>query len=219
MNSIAQQEAIIALRQQLGSRLQSATEWMKKTGQNTKCTSKKVSNARFSACDLFDQLPCGQITEIRCPRISCGGGLAMAALITAARARGRYVVLIDVGRGFLAEDFSDHVLECLLWAGCDSLSDALSAFEIAANDENFDLFLLDARNCPATDWKGLPTARWQRILHALRRRSAAAVVFCHPASGPAVTTRIAKSRLEPSIRLHLSDLLRERSALDVSLSA
>lgn len=213
---------LAGLRAQLGSRIQSGTERLRELtaeGADVSWRQEDSMEPQNGSEDAWlSRLPTGQITEIACPKASCGAGLALANLLAAARKAGRYVVLLDVGRGFDSEDFSDSELESLLWIGCSSITEAISALDIAVRDENFDLFLIDARGCPSSDWSGIPAGHWQRILHSLRRRTASAVVFWdqpHPARTS--ITRVAKQRLTPTNRLRLGDLQRDRAELTATL--
>lgn len=164
--------------------------------------------------ELVGNLRSGRITEVVVPGPSRGGGLVLAALLARARREGQYAVLLDVGSGFVIEGFSEHDLESLLWVGCDSVAQAVAAFDLVARDENFRWFILDGRDASAEDWRAVRPALWQRIAQPLRERGAGAVILARvPVTG------VAKDRYELAARLELGGLHEERSKLLAAVRA
>ncbi len=132
----------------------------------------------------------------------------MAELLALARRERRYVILLDVGRGFTPWSFSDRDLEVLLWVGCDNAQMAIEALDVATRDENFSLFLVDLRDSEAADWKSVRSSQWYRILGQMRERETAAVLF-----SPAPVTAASKVRVEVAVPMPLASLNENRAEL------
>ncbi|MDF1826553.1 MAG: hypothetical protein P1U68_18055 [Verrucomicrobiales bacterium] len=198
--------ALAAIRDQLGGRIRSGSDLLRvqETQQFQAATGLDGLNQH-----LGGGLPKGQLTEIISEAGSCGGGgLVMAAMLSRARREQQYVMLFDVGGSFTVESFPPVDLEALLWVGCSSPRESLEALDVASRDENFGLFLLDWRNCTASDWRGLRSSLWYRILGQLRERGTPAVLFA-----PESVTSVAKRKLEVSIPVTCRGLDEERELL------
>ncbi|MEX2578689.1 MAG: hypothetical protein WD342_06500 [Verrucomicrobiales bacterium] len=197
--------AVEAIRHQLGSRITSGGELLKlhETREARAATGMRGLNEQ-----LGGGLPRGQLTEIIAPGVSQGGGLVMAELLAQARRERRYAMLFDVGRGFTPECVPESDLESLLWVGCESAQQAVEALDIASRDENFQLFLLDLRDCEPSDWRAVKSNQWYRVLGQLRPREAVTVIFAREA-----VTSASKHRLAVDADLSLDSLDRERAAL------
>lgn len=150
----------------------------------------------------------GRLVEVLVPGPSRGGGLFLAALLAQARREGRYAALLDVGGGFAAEDHPARDLESLLWAGCDSVEQAVAAFDVVARDENFHWIVLDGREAAPEDWRRVRAALWRRLARHLRERGAVGVLMARGA-----VTTAAKDRHELVSRLDLASLHEERARL------
>ena len=200
--------ALAAIRDQLGTRIQSGSDLMRvRESRETRAT---TGLAGFEEA-LGGRLPAGQFTEI--VEGGCGGaGLLLASLLEKARCARHYVLLLDVGGGFAPEDVPERDLEGLLWVGCRGVEEAVEAFDIASRDENFSLFLLDLRGGASTDGRSVRASRWQRILGQLRQREAPGILF---ADEP--VTAVAKRRIRVEADLSCADLDRERGELWESL--
>jgi len=207
--------AIEAIRNQLGNRVVSGSEFLRlhETRDTRAATGLSGLNEQ-----LGGGLPRGQLTEI----VSSGegggaglggsglggSGLVFAELLAQARRERRYVMLFDVGCGFTPESFPEPDLEALLWVGCESAQQAVEALDIASRDENFQLFLLDLRGCEPSDWSNVRANQWYRVLGQLRPREAMAVIFARKA-----VTAASKHRLSVTANLSADSLDRERSVL------
>ncbi len=202
--------AMAAIRNQLGNRVVSGSEFLRL--HETKET-RAATGLRGLNKQLGGGLPRGQLTEIVAGE-SAGGsglggsGLVLAELLAQARRERRYAVLFDVGYGFTPECFPEVDLEGLLWVGCESVRQAVEAFDIASRDENFQLFLLDLRGCEPSDWCSVRANQWYRVLGQLRPREAMAVIFAKKAVTPA-----SKYRLSVEAGLSVESLDRERAEL------
>jgi len=162
---------------------------------------------------LDEELPRGQLTEI----VEGGGGgagLVLADLLARARRRRQYVLLLDVGCGFDPGSFPEADLESLLWVGCSSAGEAMEALDVAARDENFDLYLVDLRNCDSGEWRSLRPRQWYRVLGRMRTRGASAVLF----AGEAVTS-VSKRKIAVDLAMSCRDLERERPVLRAAVEA
>lgn len=205
--------ALAALREQLGNRVVTGSEFLRvQEAQET------VAESGLAALNQYfgGGLPKGQLTEIISERGSGGGGLVMAALLARARREQQYVMLLDVGSGFAPESFPPVDLEALLWVGCASPQEAVEALDVASRDENFACFLLDWRSCKAADWRSVRSSSWYRILGQLRERGAAAVIFAREK-----VTGATKHRLRVSLPVSCERLDEERVRLweDLAFSA
>lgn len=197
--------ALAELRNQLGNQITSGSDLLRvqETRETRVATGLQGLNEQ-----LGGGLPRGQLTEIISPGYSKGGGLVMAELMARARRERQYAVLFDVGRGFTPESFPESDLETLLWVGCESAKQAVEALDIASRDENFQLFLLDLRDCEPTDWSSVRSGQWYRILGQLRPREAVTVIFSRKA-----VTSAAKHRLSVENTLSIDSLDSERAGL------
>ncbi|MEM6278858.1 MAG: hypothetical protein AAF733_05220 [Verrucomicrobiota bacterium] len=198
--------ALAAIREQLGNRICSGSELLQVQEAEPVQTATGLAELNRQ---LGGGLPKGQLTEILSGQGGLGGGgLVMAALLARARREQQYVMLFDVGGSFVPDDCPARDLEALLWVGCASPKEALEALDIASRDENFGLFLLDARSCQERDWRGVPAALWYRILGQLREREAAAVLFAQES-----VTAVAKRKLRVEIPVRCDHLEEDREVL------
>ncbi len=197
--------ALKALRKQLGGQVKSGSQLLlEREGKElTLLTGLGGLNQM-----LGGGLPRGQITEIIARGPSRGAGVIIAELIAQARREGRYVMLLDIGSGFAIESFPENDLESLLWVGCDSARQAVEALDVATRDENFHLFLVDGRDCEATDWKAIRPALWYRVLNQLRQHDAVAILFSR-----SDVTAVSRHRLEVVSQLRLDCLHENRSGI------
>jgi len=198
-------DALQSIREQLGSRIASGAELLGKQERSDRWLA--VSPERLNDA-LGGGLARGQLTEIVGAKGLAAGGLVMAELLADARREGRYVMLLDVGRGFSPESFPAEHLESLLWVGCDSTPQAVEALDVATRDENVQLFLLDLRDRDSSDWRGVRASQWRRVLGQLRSREAAAVIF---ADSP--VTSATKRRIEVTAPLSVESFHRPRAEL------
>ena len=197
--------ALDALRSQLGGKVVSGTEFLQQRENHEACLPTHLPGLDEA---LGGGLPRGQLTEMIGSSVSSGSGLVMAELLALARRERRYVMLLDVGRGFTPWSFPDRDLEVLLWVGCDNAKMAIEALDVATRDENFSLFLVDLRDSEASDWKSVRSSQWYRILGQMRQRETAAVLF---ASAP--VTAASKVRVEVAIPMPLASLNENRVEL------
>ena len=198
-------DALESIREQLGSRITSGAELLRereRSDQRLAVSSERLNDA------LGGGLARGQLTEVVGAGAAAAGGLVMAELLADARREGRYVMLLDVGRGFAPEDFPAEHLESLLWVGCDSTPQAVEALDVATRDENVQLFLLDLRDRDPSDWRSVRASQWHRVLGQLRSREAAAVIFAD-----APVTSATKRRIEATAPLSVESLHRPRAEL------
>lgn len=197
--------ALDAIRSQLGGQVISGTEFLQQRELYDACLP-----TRFPGLDeaLGGGLPRGQFTEMISSSVSSGSGLVMAKLLSLARRERRYVMLLDVGRGFTTWSFPDRDLEVLLWVGCDNVKMAIEALDVATRDENFSLFLVDLRDSESSDLKSVRSSQWYRILGQMRQRETAAVLF---AAAP--VTAASKVRVEVTLPMPLASLNTDRSEL------
>lgn len=209
--------AIETLRAQLGPRLCSGTDLLRQCVEDVG----EISVPREGGMagekgieELVAGLRPGRLTEILVPGPSRGGGLVLAALLARMRREGSYAVLFDVGSGFDIAGFPERDLESLLWVGCDSVAQAVAAFDVAVRDENFRAFVLDGRDARPEDWRAVRPALWQRIAHPLRERRATGLIL---ARSP--VTALAKDRYELFSRLELEGLYEERGRLLAAVRA
>lgn len=199
--------ALASLRQALGSKVRSGSEFLHES-QGRGMEASPPPGGSSGVEELVAGLRPGRITEVIVTGPSRGGGLVLAALLGRARREERYAVLFDVGGGFAIESFPGRDLESLLWIGCDSVEQAVAAFDVAARDENFRWFILDGRDVRPEDWRAVRPALWQRIAQPLRERGATGLILSRvPVTG------VAKERYELEARFDLEALYEERSRL------
>jgi hypothetical protein len=203
--------ALASLRQALGSKVRSGSEFLHECeGRGMESSPLRVGASGVE--ELVVGLRPGRITELLVAGPSRGGGLVLAALLARARREERYAVLFDVGSGFDIGSFPGRDLESLLWIGCDSVEQAVAAFDVAARDENFRWFILDGRDARPEDWRAVRPALWQRIAQPLRERGATGLILSRvPVTG------VAKERYELEARFDLEALQDERSRLLASV--
>ncbi|MCB1206727.1 MAG: hypothetical protein KDN18_20890 [Verrucomicrobiae bacterium] len=203
--------AVKSLRKELGSRLFFGTDLLREFGKNGAGEAFPPAGGvagESGIAGLVAGLRPGRLTEVVVAGPSQGGGLVLAALLARARLEGSYAMLFDVGSGFAVESFPDRDLETLLWVGCDSVLQAVTAFDIAARDENFRWFVLDGREGKSEDWRAVRPSLWQRISLLLRERGAAGLILARtPVTG------VSKDRHEVTARFGLEALHAERSRL------
>lgn len=203
--------ALASLRQALGTKVRSGSEWLQECEHVETGVSPPLS-AGVGVEELVAGLRPGRLTEVLVTGPSRGGGLVLAALLARARREARYAVLFDVGSGLAMESFPGRDLESLLWVGCDSVGQAVAAFDVAVRDENFRWFILDGRDVRPEDWRTVRPAVWQRIAQPLRERGAIGLILSRvPVTG------VAKQRYELEARLDLECLHEERSRLLASV--
>lgn len=208
--SSAKTAALETLRRELGGKVRSGSEWLRENAENREggAAPGPVPAGETGIEALVAGLRPGRLTEILVAGPSRGGGLVLAALLARMRREGSYAVLFDVGSGFDLAGFPERDLESLLWVGCDSVAQAVAAFDVAARDENFRAFVLDGRDARPEDWRAVRPALWQRIAQPLRERRATGLIL---ARFPVTAT--AKDRYELVSRLGLDGLHEERGQL------
>lgn len=203
--------ALEALRRELGGKVRSGSEFLEECEQRGPVATAATGN---EAETFVAGLRPGRLNEVIVPGPSRGGGLVLAALLARARREGQYAVLLDVGSGFAIESFPERDLESLLWIGCDSMAQAVAAFDVAARDENFRWFVLDGRDAAPEDWRAVRPALWQRIAQPLRERGAVGLILSR-----VPVTNVAKDRYELESRFDLEALHEERDRLLAAVRA
>jgi hypothetical protein len=206
--------ALEALRRELGPKLRSGSELLaeceRRDPPGVLAPVPPPEGDELGA--LLAGLRAGRLAEVLVPGPSRGGGLLLAALLSQARREGRYLALLDVGGGFVAEGLPERDLQSLLWVGCGSVEQAVAAFDVLARDENFHWILLDGRDATPEDWRAARPALWQRLSRQLRERGAVGVVLAR-----APVAAAAKDRHALVSRLALASLHEERAALAATL--
>lgn len=139
-------------------------------------------------------LPAGELHELVCTGISCGGQLLLHELLTANRARQRYSALIDGGDRFDPAEASTTHLQGLLWVRCERWPQPLTAADILLRERTFSLIVMDLREVAVTTLRKLSFAPWYRLQRLARQNDSLLLTLTPQALLPGVHTRLELSR-------------------------
>jgi len=125
------------------------------------------------------QIPKAALTEIVADPASVGGGalfLHRFLQLTLPRQR---VVLIDGKNSFDPDDFSQPLLDRLLWLRCPDAALAMKSCDLILRDGNIPLAILLFLLNPSQELKKIPSQAWHR-LHLLTEKSAVTFLVFTP---------------------------------------
>ena len=151
----------------------------------------------------------GALTEV----FGSGGSVSLF-LQKIISARQTFVAWIDAGNTLDPAELPAECLRRLLWVRCTKASEAVQAVDFLLRDGNLPLLILDMRRISQRDLGRIPANTWYRFQRLLEPGASALAVATMRASIPSARVRVSVTN-----RWHLSDLLRERKELLVSLEA
>ena len=135
-------------------------------------------------------LRASQITEVVAGVPSSGGQLLLAHLLTSSRQARQRVALVDAADAFAPECVPADTLRHLVWARCQSPSDALPVADILVRDGNYAIVVLDLRGATEKALRKQSATTWHRMHRVVEEAVPAVLVLTPFPLVPAVRWRL-----------------------------